>query len=919
MPLLPGTRVGPYEIVAPIGAGGMGEVYRATDSNLKRSVAIKVLPALVAGDADRLARFQREAQVLAALNHPNIAAIYGVERTADLTALVMEFVEGDDLSQRIVGGAMPIDEALPIARQIADALEAAHEQGIVHRDLKPANIKVRADGAVKVLDFGLAKAMGAADASSVDAMNSPTLTGRATQMGMILGTAAYMAPEQARGKPVDRRADVWAFGCVLYEMLTGTRAFAGDDITDVLAAVVRAEPAWDLLPTDLSPTLQLFLRRCLQKDAKQRVGDVHDMRLALDGAFDTAVPAEAPVAAASRQPWWRRLMPVAAAVIVTAAVAAGVAWVTRPAAPARVVSRFVIPFGEGQQRTLTISRGLAISPDGTTIVYAANNQLYLRAIGDLDARPLTRASVSGSTTGPRAPEFSPDGQSIAYSESEGGKVTIKRLDVTGGASVTLASDVQSNFLDWHGDSIFFSGTTPGGGIMRVPAAGGQPPEPIIPLEPEEIATRPQMLDDGRVLFAVGKGGSSAAVDWSAGRIVVQRPGEKVRTTLVEGGTDPRYLSTGHLIYQLNGVIYARTFDPARTAVGRAVPVVEGVFRGAGGHSAWYAVSDSGTLVYSPGPVSVGGTSDFVIALFDRDGTPEPLPVQPGPYSEPRMSPDGRRIAFGRSDSRDTSIWVYELGAGGSPRRLTFGGNDRFPVWSADSQRVIFQSDREGDLGLFWQRADGVGTAERLTKPAKGVAHVAQSASPSGKVLLMDEVADGKRSLMTFTFVDKSTAPFGDVVSTDPTGAIFSPDGKWVAYTIRAPGAATDVVHEQPFPATGSKVQISTNAEDGHHPVWSSDGKELYYNPNPNSRLTAVTVMASQGFGFGPAPPVVKAFGSASGRVERTYDVARDGKRFLGLISPYTIAEAATSRGTRPEIRVVLNWFEELKAKVPIGR
>ena len=466
----------------------------------------------------------------------------------------------------------------------------------------------------------------------------------------------------------------------------------------------------------------------------------------------------------------------------------------------------------------------------------------------------------------------------------------------------------------------------GGGDFRRWSSSFILPERIIQLEQGEMATKPQMLADGRVLFAVGASQGSA-VDWSKGRIVVQRPGEKTRTTLVEGGTDPRYLSSGlaspkrgereggHLIYQLNGVLYARTFDPSRMAVGGAVSVVEGVWRGLGGNGAWYAVSDSGTLVYLPGPVNTGGPAELTIALFDRAGKAEPLPVKAGPYSEPRMSPDGRRIAFGYSDARDTSIWVYDLVAGGSAQRLTFGGHDRFPVWSSDSQRVIFQSDREGDLGLFWQRADGVGTAERLTQPGKGVALVPQSASPDGKVLLVDQTADAKTALMTFAFKDKSMTPFGAIVSTHTTGAIFSPDGRRVAYTMREPGAGTDVLYTQPFPATGAKVQISTNAETGHHPVWSSDSKELYYNPGPGPRLVAVTVMASQGFGFGPAPPVAKSFAANSGLVERTYDVARDGKRFLGLMS----AGAAATGPLRPELRVVLNWFDELKSRAPVKK
>jgi len=945
----PGVRLGPYEIVGPIGAGGMGEVYRARDTKLNRDVAIKILPDVFAHDAERVARFTREAQTLASLNHPNIAQIYGVleeDQPAHVHALVMELVEGDDLSVLIARHAesgpasssgsspgaslrpgsgqaapgMPLPEALPIAKQIADALEAAHEQGIVHRDLKPANVKVRPDGTVKVLDFGLAKALDPAGTSSAEVMNSPTLTARATQMGLIIGTAAYMAPEQAKGKAVDRRADIWAFGVVLFEMLSGRRAFEGDDVSEVLAGVLKLDPDWSALPADLPEPARRLLKRCLEKDPKKRLRNVAEGMLQLEDALAMPVVSAATTSAASAPrtaptPRWRRALPIAAAVIVTAVAVGGVMWLGRPKEPARVVSRFVVPFGEGQERTLRTSQGLAISPDGTTIAYVANAQIYVRAIGDLEARELTRTgAVLGSSL--REPVFSADGRSIAYVEVANDKAAIKRIEITGGAPVTLSADVPlSSLLEWGGDSIFFSfSSSAGGSIMRLAASGGQP-EPIIQLEPREAATRPQMLDDGRLLFAFGPTVGSVGVDWSKGRIVVQRPGEKTRTTLVEGGTDPRYLPSGHLIYQLDGVLYARTFDPQRMAVGGAVSVIEGVHRGSGGHNAWYAVSDSGTLVYLPGPVNTGGAAELTLAFFDRAGKAEPFPVKAGPYSQPRMSPDGRRIAFGYSDKRDTSIWVYDLAAGGSAQRLTFGGRDLFPVWSSDSQRVIFQSDREGDLGLFWQRADGVGTAERLTQPGKGIEHVPQSASPDGKVLLVDQTADGKTALMTFAFKDKSMTPFGAIVSTHGTGAIFSPDGRRVAYTMGDPGGRADVVYVQPFPATGARVQVSTNAEAGHHPVWSSDGKELYYNPGPVSRLVAVTVMASQGFAFGPAPPVAKPFASDSGLVERTYDVARDGKRFLGLLR----AGAVATGSSRPELRVVLNWFDELTSRAPVKK
>jgi eukaryotic-like serine/threonine-protein kinase len=413
------------------------------------------------------------------------------------------------------------------------------------------------------------------------------------------------------------------------------------------------------------------------------------------------------------------------------------------------------------------------------------------------------------------------------------------------------------------------------------------------------------LDDGRVLFAMA--GRTPVGTTTSPRVVLQRPGDATRTTLVDNGYAPRYLPTGHLVYASDDVLFGRTFNPATGAMGGAVSLVEGIGQ--------YDVSDTGSLVHIQGHVSgVGLRTRVAIALIDRAGKAEALGIPAGQYQTPRMSPDGRRVAFEVNDTRDASIWVYDIGAGRSARRLTFGGRDRFPVWSSDSQRVIFQSDREGDLGLFWQRADGVGAAERLTRPDKGVAHEAQSASRDGRWLLMDETADAKTSLMVLSLGDKSTTPFGGVVSTRPTGAVFSPDDRWVAYSTRDTARTSNVVFVQPFPATGAKVQISTDTEDGHHQVWSSDGKELYYTPGGGDRLTAVTVTASQGFAFGPAAPVVRLFANVSPAFARTYDVARDGTRFLGLLVPDALNADATARH---EVRVVLNWFEELKARAPV--
>ena len=805
MALTPGTRLGSYEVIAQIGEGGMGQVYRARDTKLGRDVAIKILPDAFASDPDRLARFTREAQTLASLNHPNIAAIYGIEESGDVRALVMELVEGEDLSAHIARGAIPLDDALPIAKQIAEALETAHEQGIIHRDLKPANVKVRPDGTVKVLDFGLAKAMDATGSSPANAMNSPTLSMHATMAGVILGTAAYMSPEQARGKIVDKRADIWAFGCVLFEMLTGTRAFAGDDVTDTLAAVVRAEPEWLLLPEALSPSLRVFMRRCLEKDPKQRVGDVHDVRLALGGAFETAVlQATVPAPATRPRPLWKRAMPVVATAAVAGAMVGAAAWTLKPTppAPSSPVMRFALALGDGQQITVANNQTLAVSPDGTRLVYVANNQLYLRSMSDLEARPIPGTQQTGSS--PFTPVFSPDGQSIAFfSQADR---AVKKIAVSGGAAVTICPVDETRVLGmtWGNAGIVFGQNK---GILRVSANGGQP-EVLVSVKDGEVMYGPQVLPGGEwLLFTLAT--AATADGWDKAQIVVQSLKSSERKTLVSGGSDGRYLPTGHLVYALGGVLFAVPFDLPRLAVtGGPVPVVEGVKRSQGTTgTAHFSVSSTGSLVFVPGPASTSSAlSD--LALVDRNGTVQPLKLPPGPYEYPRLSPDGKRIAFGTDDGKDAIVWIYDVAGASSARRLTLGGRNRVPVWSADGERVAFQSDRDGDLGLFWQRADGTTAAERLTKPDKDTAHVPESWSPDGKTLLFSVAKGSSYAVAALSLTDKKVTPVGGIQSAFPPSATFSPDGRWVAYSATAPGATVGSLFVQPFPTTGATYPIS---------------------------------------------------------------------------------------------------------------
>jgi Tol biopolymer transport system component len=907
--LAPGTRLGVYEVTAPIGEGGMGQVYRAHDTKLNRDVALKLLPDAFAGDPDRLARFTREAQTLASLNHPHIAAIYGIEESDGIRALVMELVEGEDLSQHIARGAIPLAEALPIATQITEALEAAHEQGIIHRDLKPANVKVRGDGTVKVLDFGLAKALEPTGAASSNVSQSPTITTPAmTQAGMILGTAAYMSPEQAKGRAADKRSDVWAFGVVLYEMLTGQRAFKGEDVADTLAFILTREPDWATLPADTPPLIRRLLRRCLQKDRRRRLADAADARLEIEEALagPAAADGTATALAAAPRPLWRRAIPVVATALVVCAVTAGTMWRLRPSVPAPVM-RFAIAIPDGQQLTAQ-GKAIAMSPAGTHIVYVANRRLYLRSLSDLEVRPITGAANAGSTPGYLA--FSPDGRSIAY--FEGG--TIKRIALSGGAAVTVCETDQISGMSWDGDTIFFG--QGGKGIMRVSANGGKP-EPVVTVKDGEFVDSPQLLPDGQtLLFALATGAN--ADRWDKARIVAESLKSHERKTLIDGGSDARYLPTGHLVFALSGVVFALPFDVERmTPSGSPMPIVEGVRRSRTGTTGYanFGISNTGSLAYMPGPVSTT-VGQLSVGLFDRKGGSELLKLQPGAYQLPRMSPDGKRIAFGSDDGKEASIWIYELSGTSSMRRLTFEGqgHNRFPVWSADSQRVAFQSDREGDLGIFWQRADGAGTAERLTKADEGVSQIPESWAPDGERFLYNVGKGGTNSLWVFSLKDRKGARFDAVASPDRTltGAVFSPDGRWVAYASQE-GRSLSAVYVQPFPPTGAKYQISKNADDGHHPVWSPDGGELLFTGSLGTPWSAVRIITQPSFTVGEAMPVPRPFQSAAPAFERPYDISRDGQHFLGLI------DAAQTQSRAPaaqQIQVVLNWFEELKARVP---
>ena len=893
MSLEPGTRLGTYEILGLLGVGGMGEVYRALDTNLGRDIALKTLPAAVTHDQDRLARFRREAQVLAALNHPNIASIYGLEEAGPQRFLVLELVEGETLADRIRNGPLPVTEALEIARQIAEALQAAHDKGIVHRDLKPANIALTADDAVKVLDFGLAKAIDPGiSASGADPVNSPTITSPTllTGLGVILGTAAYMSPEQAKGRQADKRSDVWAFGCVLYEMLTGKRPFKGDDVSDTLAAVLRGDPAWEALPSSVPTSVRALIEGCLQKNPRERIGDISTASFVLKQPAAPAAPTPS-----------HRSSNVTAAALLVAGIALGAAvallWRSAPAVPAAPVTRFTVPVPE--ETPLTVSRNvLAVSPDGSHLVFSAGGQLYVRSLADGESRLLSGAGLGVN------PVFSPDGRSVAYWADP----AIRRIAIAGGVPVTVCETVPAPFgMHWTDRGIFF--VQPGKGVARVDADGGTP-QIVVPLPGSEaLVYGPQLLPDGNtLLFTVASIENSGASLWDKAQIVTHslRTGE--RRTLVASGSDARYLPTGHLTYMVEGTLMAIPMDLKQLKViGSPVPMVEGIRRGAAiaGSATHVGVSATGILAYVPGPARSGRED---VMVFDRKGIGTGLNLPPGFYTHPRVSPDGQHLVFETRDGKNSVVSTYPLSGKRAIRRLTFEGNNRMPIWSRDGKHVVFQSDREGDHGIFWQPVAG-GPAERLTRAPKGTTHIPESWSPVEDVFLYGETGASGTTLFVYSLADRRATRFSDVLSlAAPTNAVFRRDGRWIAYQIGAVGVAEAITYVEPYPANRTKHEVGR----GGRALWSPDGRELFFIPAPGE-FKVVTVQTEPTVEFTPPTPLVRRFGLAPPGSPRPYDVLPDG-RFVGLEVVNASGESRTQ-----QIKVVLNWFEELKARVPIPK
>jgi Tol biopolymer transport system component len=901
MALAPGTRLGPYEIGAQIGVGGMGVVYRATDTNLKRPVAIKVLPDALASDAERLARFQREAEVLASLNHPNIAAIYGLERTDTTTALVLELVEGPTLADRLTGGRIPIDEAFPIARQICEALEAAHEHGIIHRDLKPANIKLRPDGVVKVLDFGLAKALATeSSVSNAGLSNSPTITSPVamTGVGVLLGTAAYMSPEQAKGKPADKRSDLWAFGCVLYEMLTGRRAFEGEDVSDTLAAVLRGEPDWSALPLATPAPIRHLLRHCLAKNSKGRIGDASIARIEIDDVQNDPQGVQSVANRRVHLTW------AAALALVTLTAAAALIWTFQPGfMPSSRLARFTITLPMGQQFSGPGHRTVALSPDGDAIVYTANGQLHMRALDQLAAVPIRGTEGTENRAG-RSPFFSADGQWIGFWQDD----QFKKVSIAGGAPVVLCSARNPWGVSWTAENTIFYGQG-AQGIWRVSGDGGKP-EQVVKVDTSQIASGPQLLPSGHaILFTLVR-----ATEPDAPQIVVQSLDTGMRRVVVEGGTDARYVPTGHLVYALENSLMAVPFDVAALAVtGGPVSLVEDVATGSDGVLAHFSVSNDGALVYVPTD-AVGEFARRMLVWVDRQGRETPINAPRRRYVYPRLSPDGTRIALDVRD-QENDIWIFDL-ARESLTRLTFGpARDVDPLWTPDGKSVIYSSGGglAGARNLFRRAADGTGTVEPLTQGTAGMFPSAITAD--GHALIFQEgrpaggTAADRGDLMLLPLVgERRPQPLVQTAFREMNAEI-SPNGHWLAYQSNESGQ--EEIYVLPFPkvTAGGKWQVSTSS-GGTRPLWARNGRELFYESM--GALMRVSVAGTSTLQAGPPSKLFDAGSFLRGApADRPYDVSTDG-RFLMIKEGSAVDEPAASA----RLVLVLNWFEELKRRVP---
>jgi serine/threonine protein kinase len=862
MPLSPGTHLGLYEILSLLGAGGMGEVYQARDTKLGREVAIKILPEAFAKNPERLARFEREARLLASLNHSNIATLHGLEQSGDTHFLVMELVPGETLAQRLGRAPIPVSEALPFFKQIADALEAAHEKGIVHRDLKPANIRITPEDKVKVLDFGLAKALHG-DPVASDLTESPTITRDATETGVILGTAAYMSPEQARGKQVDKRTDIWAFGCCLYEALTGKVAFLGETVSDTIAKILEREPQWEALPAKTPIIIRSLLRRCLQKDPARRQHDIADARIEIEEAISEPLSVAPPVVASRSR--WKPAIPWALTVIA----AVIVSWYIARPPPSMGVRHLSINLPPGQ--ALGEGPALALSPDGKLLAYAARNrvtvrwglyrsQLYLRALDGFETQPIP------GTEGAQSPFFSPDGEWIGFYAD--GK--LKKVMIAGGAPVTLPAD--------------------GGEPERVSTLDAQKGE-VLHLLPEFLR-KPEAIFFQIWDEAVWETGSAGS-----GKIAVLSLRTGKHQVLVEASTMPRYVP-GYLVYLARGSVRGAPFDQEKLELtGPPEMLVENVMWSATSGWAHFALSRNGSLAYVPG----GDVEEAPTTLtrVDPKGNAVPLTNERRAFRNVRVSPDGQRLALTIQQEGDADAWVYEMANDTLTRLTSTPWSENFALWTPDGTRVACGRWEPGmESNLFWIPADGSGEAERLYESEHALHPT--SWSPDGKLLVFEERHPDTGSDIGVLPIegDRTPQPLLNTPFDEYNGKV-SPDGRWLAYVSNETGR--EEIYVRPFPGSGAKRRVS--ADGGHSPVWAPRGRELFYRNG--DRLMAAGINTEPDLTVG-RPQLL--FEAEFGTDYDGYDATADGQTFIMI-------QGESSRLVT-EIRVVLNWVEELKRRSP---
>ena len=878
-----GRTLSHYKVLEKIGQGGMGEVYRAEDTNLSREVAIKVLPEQFTQDPQRLARFEREAKLLASLNHPNIAAIYGLEEADGVRFLALELVPGETLAERVAKGPVPVEEALGVCRQIAEGMEAAHEKGVIHRDLKPANVKVTPEGKVKILDFGLAKAF-EEETSVTDISQSPTLTEEMTRAGVILGTAAYMSPEQAKGKPVDKRADIFAFGAVLYELLTGKRAFEGETITETMAAVLKSEPEWEALPGNTPSLIRFLLKQCLEKDVHERLQHVGDARIQIKNALtEPAATLAGGVAGAVKPTQWNSVVRWSLVFLVVGAVIASLlVWNLKPQPtlePQSIRRYRISPLPDTRLGGAGAGNYLTLSPDGRNLVYIAvgsdGRQLYLQSMDSFEA------TVLPGTEGAHHPFFSPDGRWVAFF-ADG---TLKKVLLSGGSPITITEGGEVHHGGtWGADGKIIFGQT-NGVLMQVPDSGGVP-EALTTLEEGAVGHKwPELFPDGKALLF-----TTVGIGIASSRIAVLSLETKERRMLLdEQAYNARYVPTGHIVYTRGGTLMAVPFDVQQLqAVGTPVPVLENVsYRGGGAVD--LSLSNEGSLVY------ISGAKNSLVWL-DREGKTFPLTEpQRQTWGDPRLSPDGDYLAV-TDGAGGPDIWIHEM-ARGIFTRIDVEGFSQSPIWTLDGKRLTFQ----GSGGIYWIPADGSGEAEQLIASDAGSLQVPGSWSPDGTLIYSQRGSFSDWDIWILPPEGERDPEEFLVTEFSERHPLFSPDGKWVAYTSDRSGR--DEIYVKAYPGEGGITPISTDG--GTQPLWAPSGRELFYRDEDKVMVVPIQMEPT----FRAEKPKLLTEGTLYYAFIPTsqYDISPDGNRFV------MVKEGGYDL---TQINVVLNWFDELERLVP---